>query len=120
MGLSRRHFSLIAGSLLFAGRDSKAAATRRSEVRLVLAPSNLGLRPEGGKEPGTWEAPRVLMAAGLRHAVEAAEVISLERPLYDVASEYKNLTVLAELPVVVNGRQIDLHRILLGTGFTPR
>jgi len=41
------------------------------------------------------------------------------RPLYDVASEFRSLTVLAELPVVVNGRQVDLHRILLGTDFTP-
>ena len=42
------------------------------------------------------------------------------RPLYEVASEFKSLTVLAELPVVVGGRQIDLHRILLGTDFQPQ
>jgi arginase len=83
MGLSRRHFSLIAGSLLLAGHPPRAATRQRPEVRLVLAPSNLGLRPENGQEPGTWEVPRVLMAAGLRHAVEAAEVMCLDRPLYD-------------------------------------
>ena len=83
MDLSRRHFSLIAGSLLFAGRHARAAAPKAPAVRLVLAPSNLGLRPENGKEPGTWQAPRVLMAAGLRHAVDASEVMCLERPLYD-------------------------------------
>jgi arginase len=83
MGLSRRHFSLIAGSLLFAGRHARAEAPKPPEVRLVLAPSNLGLRPENGREPGTWEAPRVLMGAGLRHAVDAAEVMCLDRPLYD-------------------------------------
>ena len=87
MGLSRRHFSLIAGSLLFAGRHARAETPQRPEVRLVLAPSNLGLRPENRKEPGTWEAPRVLMAAGLRHAVEAAEVMCLDRPLYDFVAQ---------------------------------
>src|SRR5688572_10450493 len=83
MNISRRHFSLIAGSLLLAGRRVRAAAKAPPAVRLVLAPSNLGLRPENGKEPATWQAPRVLMAAGLRHAVEASEVMCLERPLYD-------------------------------------
>jgi arginase len=87
MGLSRRHFSLLAGSLLFAGRSAQAAAPKPPEVRLVLAPSNLGLRPENGREPGTWQAPRVLMAAGLRDAVEAAEVMCLARPLYDFEAQ---------------------------------
>ena len=87
MSLSRRHFSMIAGSLLLAGRHVRAAAPARPDVRLVLAPSNLGLRPENGKEPGTWQAPRVLMAAGLRDAVEAAEVMSLDRPLYEIAAQ---------------------------------
>src|SRR5688572_4886352 len=87
MGLSRRHFSLIAGSLLFAGRHARAELPKQREVRLVLAPSNLGLRPENGKEPGTWQAPRVLMAAGLRHAVAASEVMCLERPLYEFMAQ---------------------------------
>jgi arginase len=87
MGLSRRHFSLIAGSLVFAGRAAQAQPSRPREVRLVLAPSNLGLRPENGKEPGTWEAPRVLMAAGLRDAVAAAEVMCLERPMYEMTAQ---------------------------------
>jgi arginase len=87
MGLSRRHFSLIAASLLFARREAQSEVSKPREVRLVLAPSNLGLRPENGKEPGTWQAPRVLMAAGLRHAVEAAEVMCLERPLYDFEAQ---------------------------------
>jgi arginase len=87
MGLSRRHFSLIAGSLLFAGKHARAELPAPRAVRLVLAPSNLGLRPENGKEPGTWQAPRILMAAGLRHAVEASEVMCLERPLYDFKAQ---------------------------------
>jgi arginase len=86
MDLNRRHFSLIAGSLLFAGRNSRAVAGP-PEVRVVLAPTNLGLRPENGREPGTWQAPRVLMAAGLRDAVQAAEVICLERPLYEFEAQ---------------------------------
>jgi len=87
MDLSRRHFGLAAGSLLLGGRRAAAATPAPREVRLVLAPSSLGLRPEDGKEPGTWEAPRVLMAAGLRHVVDAADVISLERPLYDFEAQ---------------------------------
>jgi arginase len=87
MAISRRHFSLLAGSLLFGAKRAQAAAPRPPEVRIVLAPSNLGLRPENGKEPGTWEAPRVLMAAGLRDALEAAEVMCLDRPLYDMKAQ---------------------------------
>src|SRR6185503_12889187 len=87
MGISRRHFSLLAGSLFLGARHARAATPKVSEVRVVLAPSNLGLRPEDGKEPGTWQAPRVLMAAGLRDAVQAAEVMGLERPLYDMAAQ---------------------------------
>jgi arginase len=87
MAISRRHFSLLAGSLFLGARHAQAATPKAPEVRVVLAPSNLGLRPEGGKEPGTWQAPRVLMAAGLRDAVQAAEVMSLERPLYDMAAQ---------------------------------
>jgi arginase len=87
MGISRRHFSLLAGSLFLGARHARAATPKVPEVRVVLAPSNLGLRPENGKEPGTWQAPRVLMEAGLRDAVEAAEVMCLERPLYEMAAQ---------------------------------
>ena len=87
MDLSRRHFGLVAGSLFLAGRAARSEAPRPREVRLVLAPTSLGLRPEDGKEPGTWQAPRVLMAAGLREAVSAAEVMCLERPLYEFPAQ---------------------------------
>jgi arginase len=51
---------------------------------LVLAPSNLGLRPESNEpEPGTWRAPEVLMAAGLQQRLGAEKVIQLPRPPYD-------------------------------------
>ena len=87
MSLSRRHFSLIAGSCFFAGRAAAADPPKPREVRIVLAPTSLGLCPENGKEPGTWQAPRVLMAAGLREAVAAAEVMCLERPLYEIPAQ---------------------------------
>ena len=52
-------------------------------VALVLAPSNLGLRPnEDGTEPGTWQAPAVLMEAGLARRLSPAETSSLPRPAY--------------------------------------
>jgi len=41
------------------------------------------------------------------------------RPLYGIAAQFRSVTVLAELPVIVAGHQIDLHRILLGTDFQP-
>jgi len=60
---------------------------RQQERHIVLAPSNLGLRPEeNGGEPGTWRAPEVLMAAGLKARVGAERVLQLPRPPY-VAQE---------------------------------
>jgi arginase len=54
----------------------------------VLAPSNLGLRPEkDGAEPGTWRAPEVLMAAGLKERIAAEEVVQLPRPPYDTRAQ---------------------------------
>src|SRR4029453_15431132 len=49
-----------------------------------LAPSNLGLRPtESGGQPGAWRAPQVLMDAGLARALDAEEIVPLERPKYE-------------------------------------
>ena len=87
MGMTRREFSLIAGSILLGTSSSRAAPAAAPAVSLVLAPSNLGLRPENGKQPGTWQAPRVLMEAGLRDALEAHEVLCLERPLYEFEAQ---------------------------------
>lgn len=87
MGFTRRDLAMIVGSFLFAGRRARAAAPDPRSVRLVLAPTNLGLRSENGREPGTWQAPRVLMAAGLREAVDAAEVMCLERPMYQIEAQ---------------------------------
>jgi arginase len=55
----------------------------------VLAPSNLGLRPESNEpEPGTWRAPEILMAAGLQRRVRAEKVIQLPRPPYDARPQH--------------------------------
>ncbi|PHV29059.1 arginase [Janthinobacterium sp. BJB426] len=52
-------------------------------MEIILAPSNLGLRPLApGHEPGTWRAPAVLMAQGLEAAVGARTCVALPRPAY--------------------------------------
>jgi arginase len=57
-------------------------------VGIVTAPSSLGLRPnEKGKEPGTWRAPEVLLAAGLAKAVAARNIVKLARQPYDYAEQ---------------------------------
>lgn len=87
MPMSRRQFSLLAGGALIAGHSRRTEAAPARAIRIVLAPSSLGLRPEDGREPGTWEAPQVLMAAGLRDAVRAAEVVGLDHPPYQVPAQ---------------------------------
>ena len=80
---SRRSFLLGSLALATLARRGPAAAHERTR-HLILAPSNLGLRPEGNEpEPGTWRAPEVLMAAGLQQRVGAGKVIQLPRPPYD-------------------------------------
>lgn len=81
---SRRSFLL--GSVALATCAKRAPAAARERARhLVLAPSSLGLRPDGTEpEPGTWRAPAVLIAAGLQRCVRAEKVIELSRPPYDV------------------------------------
>jgi arginase len=81
MGLTRREFGMITSAVLLAG--SRARAAQAKPISLVLAPSNLGLRPENGHQPGTWRAPQVLMEAGLEQATGATEVMRLKRPAYE-------------------------------------
>lgn len=83
--LTRRQFALTAAALAMTGAYASGGADRRdARARLILAPSNLGLRPtEHGVEPGTWRAPAALMAAGLEAQTGADEVIALARPPYD-------------------------------------
>jgi arginase len=57
-------------------------------LHLILAPSNLGLRPPApGHEPGTWRAPEALLAAGLAQAVRPAARSALPRPAYDFEAQ---------------------------------
>jgi arginase len=54
-------------------------------VKIIAAPSNLGLRPlRPGHEPGTWKAPAALLAAGLLAVIGESEAIALPRPSYKV------------------------------------
>lgn len=81
---TRRQFALTAAALAMpVARAGAGPGPTEARPRLILAPSNLGLRPtETGAEPGTWRAPDALMAAGLRAGLGAAEVVALERPPY--------------------------------------
>lgn len=75
-------------------------------LRLILAPSNLGLRPpRPGHQPGTWRAPRALMAAGLASAVDARQVVSLGRPTYSFGPQPGTR--------IRNGRSIRAFSLLL-------
>ena len=77
MGLTRREFVMAA-----VASASAPARAGDAAVSIVLAPSNLGLSPVGSQQQGTWRAPQALMQAGLAKALDADEVISLERPAY--------------------------------------
>ena len=77
MGLTRRGFMMAAAAIVLA--PARASDTA---VSILLAPSNLGLSPMGSRQQGTWRAPQALMQAGLAKALEADEVISLDRPAY--------------------------------------
>jgi arginase len=87
MGMTRREFGMVASAILLGAGSSRAAPRAAPAVSVVLAPSNLGLRPENGQQPGTWQAPRVLMEAGLREALDAYEVLCLTRPLYEIEAQ---------------------------------
>ncbi len=101
-----------------------AIAGPPSAIALVLAPSNLGLRPENGRQPGTWGAPQALMEAGLADALRPVEVVRLARPRYEfdaqsgtrirngksirafslqLAATLRRALVSAQFPVVIGG-----------------
>jgi arginase len=82
--MTRRKFTIMAGATVLASWQASSAQAKTKGISLVLAPSNLGLRPtESGGQPGTWRAPQALMDAGLAHALDAEEIVSLERPKYE-------------------------------------
>jgi arginase len=89
VNLNRRDFTKMASFAAISGSLEDETRPRRGAIGLILAPSNLGLRPaENGGQPGAWRAPRVLMDAGLADAVDATDVLSLERPAYELEAQF--------------------------------
>ena len=84
MAITRREFTLM--SLMMLAGALPVARAQSVKVTVVLAPSNLGLRPEGG-QPGTWQAPQALIDAGLQEAVQATQVVRLDRPQYESGAQ---------------------------------
>lgn len=83
MTMTRRRFIQATGTALLAIMPATKLLAQGKPLSIILAPSNLGLRPQkGGQQPGTWRAPQALMAASLVSATGASEVLSLERPTY--------------------------------------
>jgi arginase len=86
--MTRRKFTMMAGATVLAGWQGAPSQAKSGGVRLILAPSNLGLRPtESGGQPGTWRAPQVLMDAGLARALDAEEIVTLKRPTYEFEAQ---------------------------------
>jgi arginase len=84
---SRRAFLRAALALAFAAGRARAGTAARP-IQLILAPSNLGLSPPAKDiEPGTWQAPATLAAAGLAAAVRARGVTRLPRPHYQAGAQ---------------------------------
>jgi len=83
MKLTRREFVTASAALLSANWLNADDPNSR-KIAIVLAPSNLGLRPnENGTQQGTWRAPKALMDAGLEKELNAVEVIAFDRPKYE-------------------------------------
>lgn len=82
-------------------------AREEKPLSVILAPSNLGLRPlSAGHQPGTWRAPQALIAAGLASAVRARRVVPLERPAYSFEAQPGT--------PIRNGRSIRAFSLQLG------
>ncbi|WP_222127493.1 arginase family protein [Pseudomonas oryzihabitans] len=55
---------------------------------VIAAPSNLGLSPlRPGHEPGTWQAPAALVAAGLLQVLNPRDFKALPRPKYSAEAQ---------------------------------
>lgn len=85
--MGRRSFLAAAiGSAAFSQQPLSGRSAR--EIDLVLAPSNLGLRPhEDGSQQGAWRAPQALLDAGLAAALMPTSVAKLPRPAYWTTAE---------------------------------
>lgn len=82
MPTTRRTLLQMAAASLFAPRLAFGATERRA-LRLILTPTNLGLRPlTPGHPPGAWRAPTALMAAGLAERLRTQAIDKLPRPDY--------------------------------------
>lgn len=78
-----RRETFVGGMAVAAASRALAAMADCARPVLILAPSNLGLRPNGdGSEPGTWAAPAVLMGFGLAKRIAAVATWRLARPAY--------------------------------------
>jgi arginase len=77
-------------TLALLARSQHGETHRKSKIiNLILAPTNLGLRPtEDGVQPGAWRAPQALTEAGLAHAMGAAEIVPLDRPTYEFEAQF--------------------------------
>ncbi len=81
MELSRRVFSAATLSSMLMPRAFSQSGISATEV--VLAPSNLGLRPpKPNHEPGTWRAPEAFRASGLLDSLQPLAIHPLQRPPY--------------------------------------
>lgn len=89
MGITRREFiKATAVAALVANGSVVSPQVLEKSLSIILAPSNLGLRPpEAGHQPGAWRAPQALMAAGLVSVTGAGEVRALDRPAYDFEAQ---------------------------------
>src|SRR5260370_12545791 len=77
-------FAAISGSLEDETRPLRGA------IGLILAPSNLGLRPtENGGQPGAWRAPQVLMDARLAHALSPTDFLSPNPPPHELEAHLR-------------------------------
>ena len=104
---------MAAGAILFADKWAYADQVKQKKISLVLAPSNLGLRPtETGGEPGAWRAPQVLMDAGLARELDAEEIVSLDRPKYEFNAQsgtrIRNGQTIREFSLKLSAKVQDL------------
>ena len=109
MKLTRRDFLVAtAATALTPARASDRA------VSIVLAPSNLGLSPVGSSQQGTWRAPQTLLQAGLAQALDAEEVISLDRPTYQFEAQpgtrIRNGVSIREFSLELSAKVADILR----------
>jgi arginase len=89
VSLNRREFTKISSFAVISASLEDETQHRPGGISLILAPSNLGLHPtQNSSQPGTWRAPQVLINAGLAHTMNATDVLSLNRPAYELDAQF--------------------------------